>query len=164
MPHGDTYILGQVINRSWDDNNHPIGRRHNNPLLDTRQYEVQFANVSMVEYMANIIAENLFSQCDNKGRQHLLFKEIVDHSSLVAPEDGFITSIYGSWHKKKTTKGVGYLCWVAWWDNLMGSSQGCQAIKSSGDGWLCCFQWSGRAACIKLVGTQYPLEVQPNYQ
>ena len=33
MPHGDTYILGQVIKRSQDDNDNPIGRRHNNPCL-----------------------------------------------------------------------------------------------------------------------------------
>jgi len=61
-----------------------------------------------VEYMANIIVENLFSQCDHEGRQHLVFKEIVDHhvdSSAVAPEDGFITSFNGNWYKKKTIKG-----------------------------------------------------------
>jgi len=33
MPHGDTYILGWVIKRSQDDNDNPIGRRHNNPFL-----------------------------------------------------------------------------------------------------------------------------------
>jgi len=36
IPHRDTYILGLVIKRSQDDNDNPTGRRHNNPLLDTR--------------------------------------------------------------------------------------------------------------------------------
>jgi len=108
MPYGDTYILGRVIKRSQDDNDNPTGRRHNNPLLDTRQYEVQFGDSSTAEYSANIIAENLFSQCDHEGRQNLVFKEIVDHqvdSSAIAPEDGFVMGFNGNQHKKKSTKG-----------------------------------------------------------
>jgi hypothetical protein len=35
----------------------------------------------MVErYTANVIAENLYSQCDSKGRQFLVLDEIIDHA------------------------------------------------------------------------------------
>jgi len=49
----------------------PIGVRNNNPILDTREYEVEMPDGSTAAYAANVIAENLFSQVDSEGRQHL---------------------------------------------------------------------------------------------
>jgi len=108
VPHGDTYISGRVMKRIRDDEGNPIGQRHQNPLLDTRQYEVQFQDGSTSEYTANLIAENLYSQCDTEGRRHLVFKEIVDHRKTLdamPQEEAFITGYNGNRHRKKTTKG-----------------------------------------------------------
>jgi len=108
VPHGDTFLRGRVIKRSHDEDGNPIGVRNANPLLDTRQYIVQFGDDSTAEYAANVIAENLYSQCDEDGRQHLVFKEITDHrrdSSAISKENGFDVGFNGNPHKKKTTRG-----------------------------------------------------------
>jgi len=96
------------MKRIRDDNGNPIRQHHQNPLLDTRQYEVQFQDGSTSEYTANLIAENLYAQCDAEGRRHLVFKEIVDHRqspTALTKEEAYVTGHNGNWHKKKTTKG-----------------------------------------------------------
>jgi len=80
VPHGDTYITGRVTKHLRDDDRNPIGQQHTNPLLDTHQYQVQFGDGSIAEYTANLIAENLYAQCDPEGHYQLVFKEIMDHS------------------------------------------------------------------------------------
>ena len=51
---------------------------HSNPILDTWTYEVKFPDGQVAEYLANIITENMYPQCDTKGNQYILLKEIVD--------------------------------------------------------------------------------------
>ena len=51
---------------------------HSNLILDMRTYEVEFPDGQTTEYSANIIAENMYAQCDTEGNQYLLLKEIVD--------------------------------------------------------------------------------------
>jgi hypothetical protein len=68
--------------------------------------------------MANIIAENLYSQCDSEGRSFLVLKEIVDHAkdhSAIPISDGFTISYNGNKVPKKTTRGWKLLC--QWKDN-----------------------------------------------
>ena len=43
-----------------------------------RTYEVEFPDGQTTKYSANIIAENMYAQCDTEGNQYLLLKEIVD--------------------------------------------------------------------------------------
>jgi len=33
----------------------------------------------MTEYVANVIAENIYLQCDSEGIEHVLLKEIINH-------------------------------------------------------------------------------------
>jgi hypothetical protein len=79
VPHGDEMVHGRVIKRARGEDGNPIGIRNNNPILDTRAYEVEMPDGSTAEYAANVIAENLYSQCDSEGRQYLFLSEIVDH-------------------------------------------------------------------------------------
>ena len=65
-----------------------------NPILDTRTYEVEFPDGQTAKYSANIIAENMYAQCNTEGNQYLLLKEIVDwkkSSSATAPADMYVT-------------------------------------------------------------------------
>jgi hypothetical protein len=42
-------------------------------------YEVKFPDRQMAHYSANVIAENMYSQCDAEGNQYLfLLDEIID--------------------------------------------------------------------------------------
>ena len=36
---------------------------------------------TVLEYAANIIAENIYSQVDDEGKQQVLIEDIVDHKS-----------------------------------------------------------------------------------
>eukprot|EP00978_Attheya_sp_CCMP212_P023206 scaffold70488_cov59-Attheya_sp.AAC.8 len=74
--------FAKVTKRAKDDEGNPIGKAHDNPLLDSRQYKVQFHNGDTEVLTANIIAENLLSQVNDKGRRQMMFDEIVDNHIL----------------------------------------------------------------------------------
>ena len=64
--------------QKWDHDGQPNGKRHANPLLDTRLYEVEFPDGTTKAVSANLIAENLLSQVDEEGRSYSILREIVD--------------------------------------------------------------------------------------
>ena len=85
--------------------------------MDTQQYIVKYGDRTTKEYFANVIAENLYSQIDNEGRQHMIFREITDHKKgpmAIEKEDGYYLTRAGNRHPKKTTRGW-KLC-VEWSD------------------------------------------------
>jgi hypothetical protein len=99
---------GRVMKRAKGMYGEEIGRAHSNPLFDTRQYVVEFTDGTEENYFANVIAENMFSQVDNEGRQFLLMDEIADHrkdASAITSDDGFVVSRNGNRVPKKTTRG-----------------------------------------------------------
>jgi hypothetical protein len=70
-------------------------------------YTGKFPDGKEAECVANIIARNMLSMCDEEGNQYLLLKHIVDHKkeeSAVPKSDAFIW-IRGRKYPKKTTKG-----------------------------------------------------------
>ena len=76
---GDKHTLGTGKKRAQGADGRPIGRRDDNPFLNTHMYEVQMPDGSSRELTYNVIANNLFSQCDSEGRQYQLIFEISDH-------------------------------------------------------------------------------------
>jgi hypothetical protein len=79
LPVGEKYLRGEVIRRCRDRNGNPVGLQNVNPILDTREYEVLFPDGSTQSYLANAIAESLYSQVDAEGRTHAVMQELVDH-------------------------------------------------------------------------------------
>ena len=53
--HFDTEAQGSVIRRNCYVEENTIGRVNSNPILDTRNYEVEFEDGSMSIYSANVI-------------------------------------------------------------------------------------------------------------
>ena len=78
FPRNGTLAKGKVTARKRDSEGNPIGRAHQNPILDTRQYLVEFEDGDVTELTANSIAENMYSQCDIDGNQYLLLDTFVD--------------------------------------------------------------------------------------
>jgi len=119
---GDSVMSGKVVRRKRDPDGIPKGRAHSNPILDTRTYEVEFPDGQIAEYSANIIAQNMYSQCDSEGNQYLLLKAIVDwqkDETATTRERQYIrlgnkNHIESNKHLRKTTKGW-KLC-VEWRD------------------------------------------------
>ena len=56
-----------------------MGIANNNPILDTREYIVEFMDGHEETMAANFIAEHLFSQVDDDGNWQVLLDEIIDH-------------------------------------------------------------------------------------
>jgi hypothetical protein len=114
LPVGGEMAKGQVIKRRRDQNGRPIGLSNSNPMLDTREYEVQFPDGSTQSYLANVIAENLYSQVDAEGNQYAVMDEITDHeydASVMTDED---LKLVADGKKHQTTKGWQLV--VAWKD------------------------------------------------
>ncbi len=81
LPRGGEVLKAQVVSCKRDVNGNPIGKAHSNPILDTREYVVEFEDGAQEIYSANLIAENMYAQIDSEGRQHALLSEIVDYKS-----------------------------------------------------------------------------------
>ena len=96
-----------VTKRLRDANGLPIGTANDNPILDTRLYEVEYLDGDKALLTANAIAENMFSQVDEEGHKIALLDEIVDHrvdGSEVQDDDAFIKTPNGGRRRQQTTK------------------------------------------------------------
>jgi hypothetical protein len=116
LPRGSVLSQGRVVRRKRDRDGAILGTRNDNPILDTRVYEVVFEDGEVTEYGANVIAENMWAQCDLDGNQQVLMDAIIDcqiDDDAVKPVDAFVY-VNGRRYPKKTTRGV-YLC-VQWKD------------------------------------------------
>jgi hypothetical protein len=114
---GDGPEIARVLKRLKDADGVPIGRPHNNPIMDTRMYEVEYPDGHKAALAANAIAENMFAQTDMEGNRHVLFEEITDHrtdGSEVKQQDAFIKTRSGTERRRETTKGWEIL--VQWKD------------------------------------------------
>jgi hypothetical protein len=86
IPKHDHIGAGQIIGQKKDQDGDPIGRLNPDPVLDTRILEVQFPDGDVQEYGANVIAEHLYSQVDDKGHHYLLFVDHRKDGSAVAAD------------------------------------------------------------------------------
>ena len=107
----------KVVKRLRDKNGLPIGTANDNPILDSRIYEVEFPDGYRTSLAANAIAENLFAQVDDAGNRHVLFSKIIDHRTNgkeLKQQDAFIVSSKGAKRRRETTAGWEIL--VQWKD------------------------------------------------
>jgi len=68
-------VLGQSTGSDGD----PIGEYDDNPILNTRVYDVLFPDGIVHQYLANIIAQNIYEPSDEDGFRYQLLDEIIDH-------------------------------------------------------------------------------------
>ena len=103
----------RVTKRMRDTEGRPIGTAHNNPLLDTREYSVEFLDGHQESLTANTIAQHLFSEVDEEGRRHILLDDITDYrkdGKAIHKDDAFITMANGVKRRRQTTQGWQLLC------------------------------------------------------
>ena len=79
LPRGDEMAMGRVTKRARDSDGNPLGNANDNSILDTRQYIVQFADGDEAELAANVIATNMYAQCDPDGNQYVLLDSLIDY-------------------------------------------------------------------------------------
>jgi hypothetical protein len=76
IPIGVEIRSGKVVRRKRKLDGTVRGRANANSMLDTRTYEIEFHDGRSDEYTANVIAENMYSQCDIEGRQYNLMEDM----------------------------------------------------------------------------------------
>ena len=105
---GEGPLRATVKRRATDYDGNFLGQAHRNPLLDTREYELEFEDGTTDKYLANTIAENIYTQVDTEGQRHAAIREIVDHKSddsAITIQNGFTVGRSGNRVPKKTTRG-----------------------------------------------------------
>jgi hypothetical protein len=116
VSEGREQLLGTVTKRARGPDGLPIGTRHENSTRDSSLHEIRLPDGSSRELTHNLIAENLFSQCDSEGRQFQIIKEISDHQSdgtAMAKGDEWLETTSGR-KRNITTRGWSFL--VEWND------------------------------------------------
>ena len=112
LPVGGDMQRGKVVCRKRDADGNPMGRENRNPILDTRLYEVEFADGRTEVMSANVIAQSMYAQCDLDGNEYLLLEAIIDYkksSSALSLEDQIIDR-NGRRSLRRSTKGWELLC------------------------------------------------------
>ena len=107
LPRGDKMVTGKVAGRKRGQDGSLKGTGNDHPILDTRTYVVEFPDGAEAEYAANVLAENMYAQCDEDGNQYLLLDAVIDHR---CNEDAIklgdeVFQHHGRRQVKKTTKG-----------------------------------------------------------
>jgi hypothetical protein len=116
LPHEDSMRTARVRERKREADGSLKGTSHIDVMFDTRAYILEFPDGAEAEYTANIIAENMYAQCNADGEQYLLLKSICDHKKdghAVEKADAYIT-VNNRKSLRKTTKG--WLLCVEWKD------------------------------------------------
>jgi hypothetical protein len=107
VPIGNEIRTGKVMWHKRVLDGTVKGCANANAILDTRTYEIVFPDGRSDEYTANMIAENMYAQCDEDGNQLNIMECIVDHKNdrhSVDREDMYIH--HGSnTQVSKTAKG-----------------------------------------------------------
>ena len=96
---GEQTEYARVKKRLKENQGRPIGIASDNPILDTRMYEVEYQGGHTAALAANLIAENIFAQVDEEGNRSVLFDEIVDvrtDGTQVLQQDAFVTTSSGT--------------------------------------------------------------------
>ena len=100
LPKDGEYMqAARVIGPARDKNGKQIGTFNQNPILNTKVYEVMFPDGSVSKYAANIIAENIYSQVDKDGHRYQMIDCILDHRKTAAAipmSEGYIVSSNGN--------------------------------------------------------------------
>ena len=78
LPRGYEIAMGGVTKRDRDLDGNPFGTANENHILDTSQYIFEFADGDEAELSANVIASNMYAQCDPDGDQYTLLGSIID--------------------------------------------------------------------------------------
>ena len=78
LPLGDGFKTSKVTSRKRNADGLVMATAHSNPIIDSMEHNVESLDGAEAEYSANIIAENMYAQCDIDGHQHLIMNGIVD--------------------------------------------------------------------------------------
>jgi hypothetical protein len=135
LPLGGVLRWGKVISHRRDADGNTVGLAHDQPILNTWTYDVEFNNGTIAELMANKIAKCMYAQCDPRGNQYVLLDCFVDFDKLlttISPADQNIVM------------------------------KGCPSKRCNMYGWKICCQWKDGSTTwesLKDLKDSHPLEM-----
>ena len=99
--------MGRVTKRARESDGNPLGTAHENPILNTSQYIVQFNDGDEAELAVNIIAANMYAHCDPEGKQYILLDSLINllcSTTAFCYDDQKVTA-NGRTHYRRSTAG-----------------------------------------------------------
>ena len=108
LPHNNEMCKGIVKGRHTNINGEVIGQCDVYPLLNDIIYDVEFADGTIKEYDANIMAQNLYAAMSDDGKCRQVIKSILDHRTdqdALPKSMKYIISKTGKRQMRKTTIG-----------------------------------------------------------
>ena len=94
LQRGENIEEGIVRSRKRDSEGMLVGTANHNPILDSREYEVQFSDESYSDYTTNVLNKNLHTQVDDHGRTEVKMKGISNHRTndiAISNSNGWVT-------------------------------------------------------------------------
>ena len=82
LPRGNKYSRGKFIVQKRDADGNTVGRTNNNPILDKREYRVEFDDGEVSKLTENEIAESMYSECNYSGNKYLMMESIVGYRKI----------------------------------------------------------------------------------
>ena len=79
LPRRNSYARGKVIRRKRDTDGNAVGRENDNPIIDTREYCVEFNDGEVSELTSNVISDSMDAVCDESRNEYLMMDSIVDY-------------------------------------------------------------------------------------
>ena len=94
LPRGSGKASRHVTKRARENDGNPMKHANPNPILDSRQYFVEFEYGTDAELTANTISQSMYAQCYPDGNQYLMLDYIVDFrlitTTLCCADQNFI--------------------------------------------------------------------------
>ena len=72
LPRGNSYAIGKVIGRKIDSYENAVRRTNDNPIVDTREYCVEFDDGEVSELTENVISKSIYAECNDSGNEYLM--------------------------------------------------------------------------------------------
>ena len=79
FPRGNSYARGNFIGRKIDADGNSVGRTNDNPILDIREYCVDFDDGEVIELTENGISDFMYAACNESGNEYLMIDSIVNY-------------------------------------------------------------------------------------
>ena len=120
LPHIDHEYpqLARVSKRMKNFAGNSIGTANKNPILDTRQYLVEYFDGHEEAMHTNLITEHMYAQVDEDGHIFSLLTKRVDHRynpyTTVKEENSYLSNDTGQKSRIHNTEGLDLL--VSWKD------------------------------------------------
>ena len=95
FPQGEAIQNAKVIGHATDQDGNFIGTYDYNPYYYTMLYDLKLPDGEMKEYIANLIAENMYAQVYSEGFSHSLLDSILDFKkdgNRVDKEERYVTT------------------------------------------------------------------------